>query len=228
MLSVDISSRNLLDHARGAGALWEYDYHALSEGRPGMHAILKSGLHSDGFFASKILLAKRNVLEVVAREMVTLFQRLGIPNPQYVAGVPTSASTLGVEVARLLRAKALSMAKIRGKIKIIGHLPPQSSVLVVEDVCTRGTGFGEAVEEIFNGQPAARFILVSPVILNRGGLTSVDVPTVGDFSLLPLVEKKMTDWNPEEFCYLCSVGSKPIKPKDPPENWKILVESQRP
>jgi hypothetical protein len=228
MLSGDISSRNLLDYARSAGALWEYDYHALNEGRPGMHAILKSGLHSDGFFASKILLAKRSVLERVAKEMATLFQRLGIPNPQYIAGVPTSASALGVEIARLLRIKALSVAKIGGRIKLINHLPPQSSVLVVEDVCTRGTGFGETVEEIFNSQPLARFVLVSPVILNRGGLTSIEVPDVGDFFLLPLVEKKMTDWNPEEHCFLCSVGSKPIKPKDPPGNWKILVESQRP
>ena len=32
------------------GAFWSYDYEALKAGKPGMHALLKSGLHSEGLF----------------------------------------------------------------------------------------------------------------------------------------------------------------------------------
>lgn len=215
--------------ARTFGAFWSYDYQAAEEGRPGLHAELKSGRHSDGFFSSKVLLAHGSILGLVVEQLYRLLdgEEVYAPAWRYVAGVPESATVLGEALAKRMGAHLLKLRKEDGRIIFEGRFPVANSLLLVEDVCTRGTGFIEAVRAVLaRASSVAQFVLLDPVILNRGGLTHVSVPEVGEFKIVALMDERMNDWEPTE-CPLCRNGSTAIKPKALPENWGRLTHSQR-
>lgn len=216
--------------ASALGAFWKYDYDAAKQGRVGMHAILKSGRHSDGFFISRILLEPENIRLIMADQIVRKFHgNIRVwPRPDYVAGVPDGATKLGEDIARLLGSKNAVMEKHDGRISLVTEIESYASVLLVEDFCTRGTGFKEAVNIVVSSQPRAGIIPIDPVILNRGGLETIIVENVGTFLVLPVVEWRVQDWDPAdgEGCPLCKMGSVPMKPKATDENWRLITASQ--
>lgn len=206
------------------GAFWAYDYKAASEGRFGRHALLKSERHSDGFFVSKILLAYANILRIMAYQMVMKLVAMGVPRPDFVVGVPDGATSLGNEIAKMLDAPVAEMKKIDGQLVLTGSVYNGAELLVVEDFCTRGTSFAEAILELIRKIPRVSFVPYDPVIINRGGLEIIPVNGVGDFRILPVVNRRIQDWDAS--CPLCEMGSKPIKPKATDENWRLITTSQ--
>ena len=219
-----LTAHEVVHIAKTLGAVWSYDYEAAKQGREGMHALLKSGRHSDGIFVSKILLAHNNILQLVARQMATVLRRLEV-FPDYVVGVPDGATKLGEAIAHALGTSILPMKKVEGRMLLKTRPLQNKTILIVEDFCTRGTGFIEAVLAVAKVQPYASFSPWDPVIINRGGLSSISVPVMGEFTILPLVERRVNDWDPNE-CPLCQMGSVPIKPKATDENWKAITASQ--
>ena len=210
------------------GAFWQYNYKAAEKGRVGMHAILKSELHSDGFFISRILLEHWNIRLIFADQLVFRFKRLGnFFKPDCVAGIPDGATELGKDVAGIMGVKNAEMKKVDGKIILESQIGPKETLLGIEDFCTRGTGFIEAVSDILSKQPDARFLPIEGVILNRGGLKEIKVEGVErPFQIVAVAEHRINDWKPEE-CPLCQKGSTPIKPKATDENWHLITTSQR-
>ena len=212
--------------ATSLGAFWAYDYEAAKAGKVGMHAVLKSGLHSDGFFVSRILLHPWNMRYIMANQIVLRLREANIQQPDYVVGIPDGATTLGEEVTWMLGSKRALMEKVDGRICFQTYPNPDANLLLIEDFCTRGTGFIEAVRAVLMKHPTVKIIPYDPVIINRGGLREVVVEGVGKFSVLPVVERRIQDWTPAE-CPLCTSGSKAIKPKATDENWRMLLESQK-
>ncbi|MBI4160461.1 MAG: hypothetical protein HY506_00965 [Candidatus Yanofskybacteria bacterium] len=208
-------------------AFWSYNYHAAVRGRVGLHALLKSELHSNGFFTSKILLEPENIRQIMARQIVMRLEEKNISKPDYVAGVPDGATELGKSVAEILGVSVAEMKKVDGRIVLATEIPVGSTLLLAEDFCTRGTGFTEAVLEIDKKNPGLNFVSYNPVIINRGGVRRIYVAGVGEFKVLPVVERKIDDWDPS-VCPLCRMGSKPIKPKASDENWRLITTSQLP
>ena len=220
-----LSADEVLHIATMLGAFWKYDYAAAGRGLAGMHALLKSGLHSDGFFVSKILLESPKILDIMAYQIVMNIVAKEIPRPDFVTGVPDGATSLGKRIARMLDVPEAEMKKIDGRIVLVTDIPYGSTLLVVEDFCTRGTGFNEAILEIKEKKPRVKFVPYDPVIINRGGLSIIPVNGVGDFRILPVVELRMRDWDANT-CPLCRAGSEPIKPKASDENWRLITSSQ--
>jgi hypothetical protein len=220
-----INDEGIVYIAKELGAYWQYDYEAAKKGRVGYHAELKSILHSDGFFVSKILLQYPNILEIVASQLVYRYRYHRFPRPEWVAGIPNGAKELGKKVARMMGAEFAQMEKVDGKIKMITDLPPFVTLLLVEDFCTRGTGFREAVTEIRSQQPSTIFLPYELLILNRGRLSAVVVEDAGSFLVVPAAYYPVADWDKSE-CPLCKIGSIPIKPKETDENWKLITSSQ--
>jgi orotate phosphoribosyltransferase len=208
------------------GAFWAYNYEALREGKPGFHAELKSGLHSDGFFYSKILLESWNMGVIMADQIALRFKQLAIAEPDWVAGIPKGATKLGEDVAQIMGVKNAEMQKETERIELVSFIGPGESLLLVEDFCTRGTGFTEAVQDILSKQPQVKILPYELVILNRGGLKEIVIEGVGSFQVVAVVEHRVNDWEPEE-CPLCKMGSKPIKPKATDENWRLITTSQQ-
>jgi len=101
-----LTGEELFHIAKVLGALWQYDYRAADEGRYGLHAELKSGKHSDGFFVSRILLAEPNILEIIANQLAIIARAettsYGVPLPDCIVGIPTGATTLGEKLAEIL------------------------------------------------------------------------------------------------------------------------------
>lgn len=227
-----LSTDEVVYIAKTLDAFWSYDYEAAKEGRAGMHAILKSLLHSDGFFISRIMLKYENIRKIMANQMAARFLDKMPPmfRPVWVGGVPDGATELGEDLSQSLGAKLAKMEKVDGKISLVSDIGLDETLLLCEDFCTRGTGFREATQDIISKQPGVKFIFYEPVVINRGGLTSVDVESVGSFKIIANADHRINDWNPEstEGCPLCKIGSAPIKPKATDENWALITKSQLP
>jgi len=224
-----LSAEELIWIAQQLGALWTYDYNKAKAGKVGKHAILKSDLHSDGFFVSKILLEPDNICRIMANQMVEMMKAKFLNNKEFiqlVAGIPDGAKKLGKMFADILGVPYINMEKIDGKIKLIDKVPADKNLLLLEDFCTRGTGFKEGAVVVYESQPDARIIPVDPVILNRGGLEGFAVDgKVAYVYVASIVEYLVNDWAPEE-CPLCKMGSVAIKPKVSEESWKDITTSQ--
>ncbi len=222
----DLASDEVLHIAHTLGAFWNYNYEAAQRGKVGFHAELKSGLHSDGFFVSKILLTHENIKSILARQMLRRLRSAQILLPKYIAGVPNSATPLAHEISHVAGFRLMRLEKMaNGKMVSVTEMPERERLLMVEDVCTRGTGFTEAVLAVRCEWPKTEFVLCNPVILNRGGLKEVAVQGVGAFTIISVAEKLIKDWKPEA-CELCRFGSVPIKPKAVEGNWQLLISSQ--
>lgn len=221
-----LSKEEIIYIAETFWAYWRYDYEAAKQGRVGMHAILKSELHSDGFFISRILLEHPNIRRIFANQLVLRFNKLKAPKPDWVAGIPDGATKLGEDVAEIMGVKNAEMKKENGRIVLVSSIGAGESLLGIEDFCTRGTGFKEAVLDILSKQPEVKILPYESVILNRGGLKEIVIEGVGSFKVVPAVEHWVNDWKPEE-CPLCKMGSEPIKPKATDENWRLITTSQQ-
>lgn len=212
--------------AKELGALWLYDYVALEAGKAGMHALLKSLLHSDGFFVSRILLAFENIRQIMARQIIMRLNEARVPTPDYLAGVPDGATLLGEATAQMMGVNLAEMTKVDGKITFTTALKgAHPTLLLLEDFCTRGTGFREAVLAVKQHAPHIQIFRYNPVIINRGGLDTIAVDGWGTFKVLPVVSRRINDW-PAESCPLCQKGSTVIKPKATDENWQLINASQ--
>lgn len=215
--------------AEALGAFWKYDYEAARCGKVGLHAELKSLLHSDGFLISRILLQYQNIRTIMADQLVMRFKRLGISRPDWVAGIPDGAAEIAKEVAGSLGAKYALMRKENGRLILESVVPAGETLLLIEDFCTRGIGFTEAVLEILSKQPQVTILPYELVILNRGGLKKIVIQGSGSYKLIveivAVADFRINDWDPAE-CPLCKMGSKPIKPKATDENWALITTSQ--
>jgi orotate phosphoribosyltransferase len=224
-----ISKEELFYTAKMLGAHWRYNYEAAKAGKIGLHALLKSLRHSDQFFVSKILLAHRNIREIIADQLVKIYYKHGGKKPGAITGIPDGATELGRDVARIMGVPYIEMEKADGKIRLVGKIEPGQTLLLIEDFCTRGTGFIESVKDILAQFPDAEIIRLELVILNRGGLNYIEVELdEGNmyFDIAALVTEKIDDWTENE-CELCKkFGSKPIKPKESEENWELINTAQ--
>lgn len=221
-----LSSKEIMHMIKTSNAFWGYDYTAADAGNPGMHAILKSEQHSDGFFISRILLEPDNIRMIIAAQIVRkIFEKITVTEiPDFIVGVPDGATNLGRDIAKILGTNIANMQKIDGKILLTTNIAAKKSVLIIEDFCTRGTGFKETVTAIRDAQPRVRILPYSPVIINRGGLATIEAE--GDkFEILPILEQRIQDWDPSD-CPLCARGSEAIKPKLTDENWRLITTSQ--
>jgi orotate phosphoribosyltransferase len=234
------SAKEVFHIAKVTGAFWQYDYKkTINDGVVGLHAELKSGLHSDAFFVSRVLLEERVLQKAFAEQFLILlliafnrnqayeglFARKKVKRPKWIAGIPTGATQLGKDLAEMMHVKNAEVIKKNGKIEVITSIPKGESLLLVEDFCTRGTGWKEAVSNLVKNQPEVEIVPFAPVILNRGKLEKIETE-IGDFKIIPIVNHEISSWEPKD-CPLCEMGSTAIKPKKTDENWQMITSSQK-
>jgi orotate phosphoribosyltransferase len=224
-----LSKEDLLHIFNVFNGFWSYNYTAAEKGQVGLHAELKSGLCSDGFFYSKIVLDHSNLRKIIAANLVRQYQLRGLAKPDYVAGIPKGATKLGEDVAEIFGVKCLKLIKdASGNIKVVDKVAVEqgSTLLLVEDFTSTGSGFKETVIEIKDRYPEISILPTELVILNRGGIEYIPVGEYGFFDVLALVTHQINSWE-KEICPLCNkYGSERIKPKKTDKNWELLVNSQ--
>ena len=212
-------------------AFWQYD----GEPHPNKpHALLKSGMHSNGFIACKNVLDYSLMCKLFAYEMfknISLYKEdSGMPKINVVVASAYSALNLGYEVARIL-AKIYPEIKFtqvekdkEGKPTIIrGGINPKYNVLVINELMTTpGGSTWETKETVLkcNGdKPAPNIVIPSFVLAHR----SESHELKDGSKVIPVFHFDMTDWDVPngEKCPLCEAGSEAIKPKDG-NNWNII------
>jgi len=220
-----LGAEEIIHIARMFNFFWEYDYKAAREGKVGLHAVLKSGLHSDGFIAMKMLLKIPNIRELLAYQLALQYG-IHVRNiPDSLIGIPDAATDLARDLGKILGVRAIGAAKVDGNIVISDPIENDEFVLIIEDVTSSGTGFREVVTKITQANPNAIILPYELVLFNRGGLKELSFGARNNFSIISVAERKMLTWSPQE-CPLCKRGSCAIKPKATEENWQAITTSQ--
>ena len=192
------------------GAIWIHDGKAQ---RP--HALLTSGLHSDGFVNCSLVTQNAGLLESIVNGADGLAPRL-IDKPDWVIGSALGAVTFAYAVALKVGANAGFTEKEGDVMKLSRfEVKPGEKVLVVEDTISTGGSTLKTIEGIQKaGVPAANILPYIVCLVNRSGSA-----TLGGRELRALLTLDIHNWKPEE-CPLCKISSQVVRPK---ANWGALT-----
>ena len=168
------------------------------------HFLLSSGLHSDTYFQSALILQHPAEAEKLARALAEEILKV-IPKIDLVVSPALGGIVIGQEMARALGARAIFLERVDGKLTLRRGFTIDSleKCLVVEDVITTGLSTSEVIGVI---KPLGADVAgVASLVDRSGGKVNFGVPR---FSLLSLEVKSYKE--PE--CPMCQQGMPVIKP----------------
>jgi orotate phosphoribosyltransferase len=171
---------------------------ALLEG----HFKLSSGLHSDRYLQSALVLQHPEFAEQLGRAIAERTRHL---QATAVLSPALGGIVIGQEVGRALHVRALFAERQDGALTLRRGftLSPADRVLVVEDVITTG---GSTRETIAVAETAGALVVGASSIVDRGSQAStLDVP------LQSLVKLQVAAYDPAS-CPLCAKGLPVVKP----------------
>ena len=215
---IEIAGDIIISWAKKLGCYWKFDG---TPENPGVHAILKSGLHSNEFFNVKEMLEYENVRRIIAQQLGACIGRKDI----CIAGIPHGGKKLGEEIASIYGLQYVDFEKKDEKIIPSSEILDKSfKIIFVDDVATKGTALLEAYECIYyNDRLFIEVITKLLVPLNRSKSDSFHFPGYDKtFQIKALANVQPEEWdsNSNDGCPLCKMGSTPRKPKISPEVWK--------
>jgi orotate phosphoribosyltransferase len=171
---------------------------ALLEG----HFRLSSGLHSDRYLQSALVLQHPDFGEQMGRALAA---RLAHLQPTAILSPALGGIVIGQEVGRALHIRALFAERQDGRLTLRRGftLAPGDRVVVVEDVITTG---GSTRETIAVAEEAGATVLGAAAIIDRG-----TDPGRLNLPLQALVRMEVPAYAPEA-CPLCRQGLPVVKP----------------
>lgn len=166
------------------------------------HFTLSSGLHSDRYLQSALVLQYPDFAGRLGRGLAA---RLAHLQPTVVLSPALGGIVIGQEVGRALHVRAIFAERQDGKLTIRRGftLSPSDRVVVVEDVITTGLSTRETIE---TAEAAGAQVVGAAAIIDRGSDASrLDVP------LQALVRMQVPAYQPDA-CPMCAAGSPVVKP----------------
>lgn len=191
------------------GAIW---IHNGSPDQP--HALLTSGLHSDGFVNCTFVTQHPKVLQSAVSE--GLRDLLSETNAEWVIGSAFGAITLAHAIAYHLGARS-GFTEKDGELMKLSRFEISSGdrVLVVEDTITTGGSTKKTIEGIkAAGVDDSRILPYIVSLVNRSGKDDLD-----GRKIRALLTLDIHAWTPAD-CPLCKIGSQAVRPKG---NWQVLT-----
>lgn len=197
-------------------AIWIYQDQI---GEP--HALLASGMHSEGYINLSLVLQFPNLCQLLATKLVhRLEDEIHIIGAIDAVASPSSAAiTLGHEMARQLNAMFVFTEKKDNKQIWTGrfNLPKRARVLQVDDSITALTSIRKSKKAVLDSNPEINFIEINgktvvATIVHRPNRLPV---IYSDYQVISLMNLQIKSWSSEE-CPICERGSLVLKPK---ENW---------
>ncbi len=166
------------------------------------HFLLSSGLHSDRYLQSALVLQQPDIATKLCAALASPFrdQRIEAVIAPALGGVFVSHET-----ARALGVRALFAERVNGVLTLRrGFTIKQGErVLVVEDVITTGKSTKETIEVV---KQAGGIVVAAASLIDRsGGKADLGVPYR---SLVTLEVPSYTS----ETCPMCKAGGAPVKP----------------
>jgi len=166
------------------------------------HFLLSSGLHSDRYLQSALVLQQPDTATRLCAELARHYrdQRIEVVIAPALGGVFVSHET-----ARALGIRALFAERVNGELTLRRGftIRPGERVLVVEDVITTGKSTKETIEVV---RRAGGVVVAAAALVDRsGGTANVGVPHHS------LVTLQVPTYEPAA-CPMCKAGSTPVKP----------------
>lgn len=194
------------------GAIWIHD------GKPERpHALLTSGLHSNGFVNCTFVTQQPSLLQRIVSTQEGLAGKLPSEKVDWVIGSAFGAITIAYAVALQLHARAGFTEKDGDGMKLSRfEIPAGAKVLVVEDTISTGGSTLKTIEGLKKAGVLEENILPYVICLvNRSGS---DV--LGGRQLRALITTDIHIWSADE-CPLCKKGSVAVRPKS---HWNELTK----
>jgi orotate phosphoribosyltransferase len=185
-----MTETQVLDLFRQAGALLEG------------HFKLSSGLHSDRYLQSALVLQYPDFAERMGRALAARLEHL---QPTVILSPALGGIVIGQEVGRAMRVRSIFAERQDGKLTLRRGftLAPSDRVVVVEDVITTGLSTRETIEA---AQAGGAQVLGAAAIIDRGADASrLTVP------LHALVRMEVPAYQADA-CPMCAAGQPVVKP----------------
>jgi orotate phosphoribosyltransferase len=166
------------------------------------HFLLSSGLHSDRYLQSALVLQQP---DMATRLCAALAERFRDCRIEAVIAPALGGVFVSHETARALGVRALFAERVNNELTLRRGFTIKlgERVLVVEDVITTGKSTKETIEVV---KKAGGVVIAAGSLIDRsGGKADLGVPYKS------LVTLTMPSYAPEA-CPLCRSGSEPIKP----------------
>jgi orotate phosphoribosyltransferase len=185
-----MTQTEVLDLFRQAGALLEG------------HFKLSSGLHSDRYLQSALVLQHPDFAERMGRALAARLEHL---QPTVILSPALGGVVIGQEVGRAMHLRSIFAERQDGKLTLRRGftLAPSDRVVVVEDVITTGLSTRETIDA---AQASGAQVLGAAAIIDRGSDPSrLNVP------LQALVRMEVPAYQPDA-CPMCAAGQPVVKP----------------
>ncbi|MBZ4644319.1 MAG: orotate phosphoribosyltransferase [Deferribacteres bacterium] len=166
------------------------------------HFLLSSGLHSDTYLQSALVMQYPVIAEEIISELVKKLYDVQFTT---VVSPAIGGIRFGYELARLLKKKAIFTERVDGKMTLRRgfQLSEGELVLIAEDVVTTGKSTKECIDAVL--QTGAKVVAVTSLIDRSGGQAKFDYP------FYPLIRLEVKTYSPEE-CPLCKQNIELVKP----------------
>ena len=166
------------------------------------HFLLSSGLHSDRYLQSALVLQQPAIATKICAALADHFRDTKI---DLVIAPALGGVFVSHETARALNVRALFAERVNGELTLRRGFTINAGerVLVVEDVITTGKSTRETIEVV---RKAGVVVVAAGALIDRsGGKAELGVP------YRSLVTLDVPTYQPEA-CPLCRAGSTPVKP----------------
>ena len=193
------------------GAIW---IHSGDAKKP--HALLTSGLHSDGFVNCTLVTQHAALLQKIVSDGEGLASQLPKEKVDWVIGSAFGAVTFAYAVALQLNARTGFTEKDGEGMKLSRfEIGTNEKVLVVEDTISTGGSTLKTIEGMLKaGVPSENIVPMIVCLVNRSSSNSL-----AGRELRSLIKTDIHTWQPDE-CPLCKAGSQAVRPKS---HWKELT-----
>lgn len=166
------------------------------------HFLLSSGLHSDMYLQSALVMQYPIIAENIIGELVKKVYHMNFTT---VVSPAIGGIRFGYELARLLKKRSIFTERTNGEMGFRRGFSLQEgeAVLLAEDVVTTGKSTKECMKVIRNA--GAKVVGVTSLIDRSGGSVDFGVP------FIPLITVEVNTYEPEN-CPLCKEGIPLTKP----------------
>lgn len=166
------------------------------------HFLLSSGLHSDRYLQSALVLQQPDIATKLCAALAAHFRDMGI---EAVIAPALGGVFVSHETARALGVRALFAERVNGELTLRRgfSIGTGERVLVVEDVITTGKSTKETIEVVKRAGGLA--VAAGSLVDRSGGKADLGVP------YRSLVTLDVPSYAPDS-CPLCKAGSAPVKP----------------
>lgn len=166
------------------------------------HFLLSSGLHSEQYLQSALVLQQPELATRLCAALATHFRDMQV---EVVIAPALGGVFVSHETARALGVRALFAERVHGELTLRRGftIKPGERVLVVEDVITTGKSTKETIRVV--QECGGKVVGAASLVDRSGGKADLGVPYKS------LVTLAVPTYAPEA-CPMCKAGSAPVKP----------------